>query len=196
MLPQIIILNGTGSAGKTSIAKELIEHLPRQYLNFSIDSVLYALPPSDLKAMMEGKAIFRKGYSYPTLVEGYHQAAKGLATAGCFLILDNAWTVDEEKRNLLAALEGFTVCIVGVKCHLLIAAKREKERGDRAIGLAESEFNHVHQHLHYDIELDTTSQSPEEVTRTLLKWLETNPTLLGAKHSYKRLNARLNPVQG
>ncbi|NGN99919.1 chloramphenicol phosphotransferase [Grimontia sp. S25] len=192
MFPQIIILNGTGSAGKTSIAKELIERLPRQYLNFSIDSVLYALPPSDLKAMMEGKPIFREGYNYPTLVEGYHQAAKGLAKAGCYLILDNAWTIDEEKRNLLTALEGFNICMVGVKCHLLIAAKREKERGDRAIGLAESEYNHVHQHLHYDIELDTTNQSPEAATVELLKWLETNPTLLGAQRSQKKLKACLN----
>ncbi|USH04525.1 chloramphenicol phosphotransferase CPT family protein [Grimontia kaedaensis] len=192
MFPQIIILNGTGSAGKTSIAKELIERLPRQYLNFSIDSVLYALPPSDLKAMIEGKPIFREGYSYPTLVEGYHQAAKGLAKAGCYLILDNAWTIDEEKRNLLTALEGFNICMVGVKCHLLVAAKREKERGDRAIGLAESEYNQVHQHLNYDIELDTTNQSAEAATVELVKWLETNPTLLGAQRSQKKLKACIN----
>ncbi|KXF80475.1 chloramphenicol phosphotransferase CPT family protein [Enterovibrio coralii] len=189
MLPQIIVLNGTGSAGKTSLAKELIEMLKVQYLNFSIDSVLYALPTSDLQKMMEGKAITRDGYHYPTLVEGYHQAARGLAKTGCNLVLDNAWGIDREKLDMLDSLEGFEVCLVGVKCHLVVASLREKERGDRAIGLAESEYNLVHQHLRYDVEIDTTQQTPEAAAKQLFNYLNTKPALTGAKESRAILRA-------
>ncbi|MDD1780081.1 chloramphenicol phosphotransferase CPT family protein [Enterovibrio sp. ZSDZ35] len=188
MLPQIILLNGTGSAGKTSLAKELIEMLNVQYLNFSIDSVLYSLPNSDLQKMQEGKAITREGYHYPTLVEGYHQAAKGLANAGCNLILDNAWSTDKEKLDILNTLKDFEVCLVGVKCHLLVAALREKERGDRALGLAESEYNLVHQNLRYDIEIDTTQLTPTAVAKQLLTYLKGQPSLTGAKESHAILN--------
>ncbi|MDD1793993.1 chloramphenicol phosphotransferase CPT family protein [Enterovibrio makurazakiensis] len=187
MYPQIILLNGTGSSGKTSIANTLIEQLPVQYLNFSIDSVLYALPPSDLEKMMEGKAITRQGYDYPTLVRGYHQAAKGLANAGCKLILDNAWIPDEEKRDMLEAFSEFDVCLVGVKCHLLVAMERERQRGDRAIGLAESEYNHVHTNMNYDFEVDTTTLSPQANTDKIMTFLKNKPVLSGASISKKEL---------
>ncbi|PML82071.1 chloramphenicol phosphotransferase CPT family protein [Enterovibrio norvegicus] len=187
MFPNVIVLNGTGSAGKTSIAKSLIEMLPRQYLNFSIDSVLYALPPSDLQKMMDGKAITRDGYNYSTLIEGYHQAASGLAKAGCFLILDNAWTLPTEKLNMLNALSGFSVCLVGVKCDLRETSERERQRGDRAIGLAESEFNLVHQHLTYDIELDTTFASAEQAAKNLLVYLKEQDAYNGAQLSRENL---------
>ena len=52
--PQIICLNGTSSSGKTAIAKELQALLPKVYLNFSIDSILYSLPPSALARMTHG----------------------------------------------------------------------------------------------------------------------------------------------
>ncbi|WP_028023986.1 chloramphenicol phosphotransferase CPT family protein [Enterovibrio calviensis] len=191
MYPQIILLNGTGSSGKTSIAKELIEMLPVQYLNFSIDSVLYALPPSDLEKMMEGKAITRQGYDYPTLVRGYHQAAKGLAKAGCKLILDNAWIPDDEKRDMLEALSEFDVCLIGVKCELKTANERERQRGDRAIGLAESEFPHVHASMHYDLELDTTSVSPSTSAQKILSSLKNSSGFKGADTSLKSVSSKM-----
>ncbi|WP_394209407.1 chloramphenicol phosphotransferase CPT family protein [Enterovibrio calviensis] len=187
MPPQIIILNGTGSSGKTGIARVLIEKLQTQYLNFSIDSVLYSLPPSDLQKMMAGKAITRDGYSYPKLVEGYHQAARGLAKAGCRLILDNAWIPEKEKLDMLNTLSEFDVCLVGVKCHLLVAMERERQRGDRAIGLAESEYNHVHTNMSYDFEVDTTKLSSEVSADQIMAFFKTKPALSGAPTSRKTL---------
>jgi hypothetical protein len=54
-LPRLILLNGVSSSGRTNIAHLLQERLDILDLNFSIDSVLYPLPPSDLRAMMEAR---------------------------------------------------------------------------------------------------------------------------------------------
>ncbi|MCB0257983.1 MAG: hypothetical protein KDI55_30035, partial [Anaerolineae bacterium] len=40
----IIILNGTSSAGKSSLAKALQTQLPNPYLHLEIDTMVFALP--------------------------------------------------------------------------------------------------------------------------------------------------------
>lgn len=167
----VIILNGTGSSGKTSIAKQLQEKLSNQYLNFSIDSVLYALPPSDLQKMMQGLPIKRDGYDYAQLTQGYHNSIKGLLKAGCRLIIDSAWIDKQEIDNLNKVLEPFSVLRVGVKCRLSVCEEREKNRGDRAIGLAKSEFPVVHQYMNYDLIVDTTENSPNRAAKEVINHL-------------------------
>lgn len=171
MLPQVILLNGTGSSGKTSIAKELQEQLPQQYLNFSIDSVLYALPPSDLQHMIKGEPITRGGYDYAKLVDGYHRCLPGLLDAGCCLIIDNAWIDGAEVDALMTMLSPYRVFAIGVHCDLAVAQAREKARGDRAIGLAEYEFPLVHQHVNYDFTLDSSAITPAQGALLILNQL-------------------------
>lgn len=171
MLPQVIILNGTGSSGKTSVAKLLQEQLAQQYLNFSIDSVLYALPPSDLANMMKGEPITRGGYDYAKLVDGYHRCLPSLLDAGCKLIIDNAWIDSAEVDSLMTLLSPYQVCVIGVYCDLAEAQRRELARGDRAIGLAEYEYPLVHKVFNYDFTLDTSSISPEQGANLIVQWL-------------------------
>ena len=172
MYPNVILLNGTGSSGKTSLAKELQELLPTQYLYFSIDSVLYALPPSDLKNMMEGKPIERDGYDYAQLTQGYHNSIKGLLESGCRVIMDNAWINKDEIEALNRVLADFDVLRVKVKCRLDVCESRELARGDRAVGLAKWEYPLVHQHMFYDIAIDTSDITPTEAAEQLFQRLK------------------------
>lgn len=183
MLPQVIILNGTGSAGKTSIAKILQEILPVQYLNFSIDSVLYALPPSDLQKMMRGETIDREGYHFPDLVTGFHRCLPALLGAGCRLLIDNAWVEDGEKQELLCELAPYDVFLVGVHCDLDVACARERARGDRAIGLARWQHPLVHRAMHYDLVVDTSAQSPAAAARQICTALPNARKQNGALHA-------------
>ncbi|MGF1754606.1 chloramphenicol phosphotransferase CPT family protein [Vibrio makurazakiensis] len=172
MYPDVILLNGTGSSGKTSLAKELQELLPTQYLNFSIDSVLYALPPSDLNKMMKGQPIDRDGYNYEQLVQGYHHSIKGILESGCRVIMDNAWVNKDEIEALNRILSNFDVVRVKVQCCLDVCEAREKARGDRAIGLARWEYPLVHQHMNYDITIDTTDITPAKGAEQVFTKLE------------------------
>ncbi|WP_373973898.1 AAA family ATPase [Chitinibacter sp. SCUT-21] len=187
-LPQVIILNGCSSSGKTSIAKALQEILPQQYLNFSIDSVLYALPLSDLAAMQRGEPIQRRGHDFGQLVRAYHYAIPGLLQAGCHLILDNAWCERGEKRELLTELAGYRVLLVGVHCELDELAAREQARGDRAIGMAAWEFERVHQEISYDLQISTMGISPEENAQLIYKYIQDGCILNGAIETLEYLN--------
>ncbi|KQA24068.1 chloramphenicol 3-O phosphotransferase [Vibrio metoecus] len=171
MYPDVILLNGTGSSGKTSLAKELQELLAMQYLNFSVDSVLYALPPSDLKCMMAGKPIDRAGYDYAQLVDGYHRCVRAILESGCKVIIDNAWVNKDEIDALFELLENFKVVCVKVQCSLEVCMAREIARGDRAIGLAEWEYPLVHNHMTYDVTVDTSNVSPKVAARELAQKL-------------------------
>ncbi|MDN3681114.1 chloramphenicol phosphotransferase [Vibrio tapetis subsp. quintayensis] len=174
MYPDVILLNGTGSSGKTSVAKILQETLKTQYLNFSIDSVLYALPPTDLQAMIKGSPITRDGYDYANLVKGYHLCLPGLIQANCRLIIDNAWIDKQEIDALLALLAPYNVIKIGVYCELNVANQREKDRGDRAIGLAAYEYPLVHQNMNYDLVVDTSTKSPEQAAEEIVAFLKHN----------------------
>lgn len=170
-LPQVIVLNGTSSSGKTSIARVLQELLPEQYLNFSIDSVLYTLPAADLIHMQKGDVITRNGYDWQALVRGYHYCLPGLLQAGLKLVVDNAWCDVSEKLELLTELAGYQVALVGVRCELDEVIRREKQRADRAAGLAAWEFNRVHQYMDYDLTLDSAVASPEDCAAQLIQQL-------------------------
>ncbi|MCP4320839.1 MAG: AAA family ATPase [Psychromonas sp.] len=172
--PQIILLNGTGSSGKTSIAKQLQEDLPYQFLNFSIDSILYALPESDLNNMIKGETIDRAGYDYAQLVDGYHRCLPSLLEAGCFLIIDNAWIDTLQVKQLFKLIKNYRCCLIAVKCDLPVAQAREIKRGDRAIGLAEYEFPLVHQTMCYDFHIDSSDQPPQQSSEKIINYLNEN----------------------
>ncbi|MGL4996017.1 MAG: chloramphenicol phosphotransferase CPT family protein [Deefgea sp.] len=187
-LPQVIILNGSSSSGKTSIAKVLQELLPQQYLNFSIDSILYALPETDLQLMKQGKTITRAGYDWPSLVRGYHYCLPALLQAGCHLLIDNAWCDRNEKRELLTELAGYSVALIGVQCDIEISQAREQARGDRAIGLVAWQAPIVHQDMTYDIEIDTTSIEPQALANKLYSDIHEQSIWHGAIETLAHLN--------
>jgi chloramphenicol 3-O phosphotransferase len=127
-LPQLIVLNGTSSSGKTSIAQLLQEKLDVLYLNFSIDSVLYALPPSDLRAMIEGRKTTRDEYKYTRLVHGFHAAIAGLLATGNRLIVDNAITREDWRMDFDKAVAPYNVARIGILCDLSVAQARDAAR--------------------------------------------------------------------
>ncbi len=186
MLPQVIVLNGCSSAGKTTLARALQQVLPEQYLNFSIDSVLYALPPIDLALMQRGEPIQRRGYDWQALVRGYHYAIPSLLQAGLKLIIDNAWCEAGEIRELLTELAGYSVVLVGVQCDAETAAAREARRGDRAPGLSVWELPRVHQHFCYDIEVDSRDAVDTLVAQLMVK-LQSGQDWRGAHETLVRL---------
>lgn len=174
-LPQAIVLNGTSSSGKTAIAHRLQDALPEIFLNFSVDAVLYAVPPSDLQTMRDGWQIKRPGYSLTRLIRGYHAAAAALLKTGNRLIIDNATSREAWREDLLQNLAGYNVFWVGVHCDLAVAQAREKARGDRAIGTAEREAAGVHRGFTYDVEVDTTAITPDAAADLVLRALKITP---------------------
>jgi chloramphenicol 3-O phosphotransferase len=157
--------------GKTLLAKSLQERLDVVFLNFSIDSILYALPPSDLKAMMQGAPILRRDYRYDRLVDGFHAAIGGLLGCGNRLIVDNALTRHKWKVGFDAAVDGHRTIRIGVTCELEEARRRELKRGDRVVGTVDHEWPIVHAGMNYDLFVDTTTKTPDVIADEIITGL-------------------------
>lgn len=166
----IICLNGASSSGKSSIAKELQELLPGYVLNFSIDAILYALPPSALRRMTCGQA--SDGLNYGKLEDGFYAATRALADEGLDLIIDNAIVTERSAKRLLRHLEGLPVVMIGVTCDVTELSKREKERGDRTIGEAVTQVAQVHRHCLYDMTIDSTAKTPRTLAVEIQQFID------------------------
>jgi chloramphenicol 3-O phosphotransferase len=163
----VVVLNGTSSSGKTAIARAFQELAPRVFLNFSIDSILYALPESALQRIIQGAGI--SDLRYPELVRAYYACVRQLLDLGHALIVDNAITAQDQAEHLMAAVAGHDPLMVGLHCPSGILAERERARGDRRIGMAVAQQQQIHSWLSYDLEIDTSRVSAQDAAREILR---------------------------
>lgn len=172
MAAKIVLLNGVGSAGKSSIAKALQEMTAEPYLHVEMDAFLEMLP----EALQENLP----GFAYRTswedgkpsvaieagpvgrrAMQGMRHAIAAMARQGNNLIVDDVM-LDGEMAQYLELLPDFAVFSVGVFAPLDVLEAREGARADRLPGLARWQFERVHKGVVYDLEVDTSLFSARE----------------------------------
>lgn len=173
---RVVVLNGTSSSGKSTLAKALQAALPEPALVIGIDTFVFALPMRYLDqplwsevfryvrddGVSDGPFRIETGPLGEELVSGMHRTVAAIATAGLDVIVDHvllesAWL--DECRRLWADLDWW---LVGVRCPLAVVEERERDRRDRTLGQAAAQFAVVHDHgVPYDVEVDTSELSPE-----------------------------------
>lgn len=174
---RIVILNGVGSAGKGSIAKALQQIAARPFLHVEMDAFLAMLPeayfshPDGLlfeTVVRDGRprVDIKTGPVAARLLAGMRRAVAALAAEGNDLIVDDVMLEDElqDYRRLLSA---FDLSVVGVHAPLEILEARERERGDRMIGLARGQIDLAHKGKDYDFTVDTSTASALDCARAI-----------------------------
>lgn len=154
---KIIILNGTSSAGKTSIAKALQDKADDVFLHFKMDVFWYMVPTK----------IEANSKNLPHMKLAILDSAKALLDRGHNVILDIVCT----PENIDILRQNFTdhdTYFIAVKADLETINKRERERGNRKIGLAQSQFDKIHTGIDYDFEIDTTHKNANECADIIL----------------------------
>ncbi|WP_165763776.1 chloramphenicol phosphotransferase CPT family protein [Halalkalibacter urbisdiaboli] len=175
---QIIVLNGTSSSGKTSIAKELQTVLEEPYTYIAIDQLAEFLESylpegytpnkqNEDKQLTEAFHFIR-----PSMVSLFHHTIKTLAMLEHRIIVDHVILDKEWLEECLGLLADEPVLFVGIYCSIEELERREKERGDRKLGLAKLQLDHVHQYANYDLEIDTTNNSARECAKAIKNFLE------------------------
>lgn len=171
----IIILNGTSSSGKTSLLRALQDALDGPFLDAGIDRFLWMLPKRYLNPPLWDDVLGRAteaGATGQRLMSGMHHAIAALARAGNHIVADHV-LVDprwmDECARLFCDLPAF---LVAVRCPLEIVEQREQQRQDRTLGQARAQFDLVHAHGVYDLEVDTSLASPEQCARQVIELLE------------------------
>jgi chloramphenicol 3-O phosphotransferase len=168
----VILLNGVGSAGKSSIAKALQTITAEPFLHVAMDAFLDMMPerywdhPDGVTfetVQQDGKpsVVIHSGPVAERIMRGMRRSIAAMAHQGSNLIVDDV-LIEEEMADYAALLADVTFHTVGVFAPLEVLEARERERGDRLIGLARWQYDRVHRDKRYDLELDSSKATPLE----------------------------------
>jgi chloramphenicol 3-O phosphotransferase len=181
---KVILLNGASSSGKTSLLKVLQNQLADPYLDMGLDKFIWMLPPRYLDRPLWDEVLGRAieaGETGHRLVTGMHRAIRAAALAGNNVIADHVLVEPDWVRDCANQLSDIPAFLIGLRCPLDVLEQREAARKDRTLGQARLQFERVHAHGLYDLEVDTSRDDPEESARQIRNWLEAGhpPNALG-----------------
>ncbi len=155
----IILLNGTSSSGKSTLAKEIIKVQP-EYFHLSVDEYAYFI---DMVEAREDKRLIPvETYYY------FHRNIAMFSNSGVKVIVDTVFDEDISKKDFWKCLDGYPILSVGVHCPENILNIREKDRGDRRIGQALNQIKIVHEEMKYDVLVNTHTASTEENVKRII----------------------------
>ena len=168
---RVVILNGAGSVGKGAIAKALQEKTAEPFLHVEMDAFLDMLPQrywNDPEGMIfetieedrKPSVVIRTGPVVARALAGMRRAVVAMAAEGNNLIVDEVMTA-AEAADYRRLLKDFDLAMIGVFASLDVLEERERQRGDRMIGLARWQHARIHKDIAYDLAVDTTRTTPE-----------------------------------
>jgi chloramphenicol 3-O phosphotransferase len=96
-----------------------------------------------------------------------HQAILAISLLGTHLVADHVLVEPGWVRECANLFSDRPAWLVGVRCPLEVTEEREKSRRNRTLGQARAQYELVHMHGIYDIEVDTSIMSPEECAETI-----------------------------
>ena len=145
------------------------------FLHVEMDSFLNMLPETsfaDPSGMLfetvhengKPKVIIKTGFVGHRVMRGMRHAIAALAAQGNNLIVDEVLSGNEsvERQEYVRLLQPFKVFMIGVYASLETLEVRERQRGDRMIGLSRGQYETVHDNMMYDLEINTDNLTPLE----------------------------------
>ena len=191
--PQLILVNGPSSAGKTTLCRALQKEIVHPYLVVGFDDFIllsaerYYLG-ADTARQDESDSFTRQGVEMVTaskpgeppcvvarfgpafrrLIGSMAPAVRALIDGGNSVVFDHVLHDGAMHESCRTSFAGLDMLQVGVRCPLPVLEARERARGDRVLGRARGLFDVVHTFLDYDVEVDTGSMSTEACIKTIL----------------------------
>jgi chloramphenicol 3-O phosphotransferase len=183
--PLLIVLNGTSSAGKTTLAAAVAEQCPTPLQVSGVDTFLalqpdsmFAPPGSDVPSdgftwcavEVEGREAWavRPGRKGEALMRAVHAYWAACAQEGIHQVVDHVLLSEAMAADLQERLQPHDPLFVDVRCPLNVVDQRERERGDRLIGQGRGIGATVHDFLTYDVHVDTSLMRPEHAAEVVL----------------------------
>jgi chloramphenicol 3-O phosphotransferase len=167
----IILLNGTSSSGKTTLLKTLQMVLDEPFLDAGLDRFLWMLPARYLDRPLWddvlGRAV-QAGSVGRQLVSGMHLAIIARSRSGNHVIADHVLVEPAWLDECVTLFSNLPAYLVGVRCPLDVLEQRERARRDRTLGQAKMQFEPVHRHSVYDVEVDTSRRDPQECAQQII----------------------------
>lgn len=165
MAPDIILLNGTSSAGKSTLARALQRKAGIPLLHTSLDTFVDMFLWEAVTDPAERRVCHAAG------VDNFHHSLAHLAAGPFGMVVDHLLILPEWHEATRAALANRRVHFIGVRCPLEVVEARERARPDRQAGMAASQFSHIHRNQTYDFEVDTSRVSPDAGAEQILAFI-------------------------
>lgn len=94
------------------------------------------------------------------VLAAYRAAVSAVARSGINVIVDEVLLEDDGWQKWERQLEGLDVTWVSVDCEPALREERERQRGDRMIGISRAVAAIVHRKVVYDAAVDTSAADP------------------------------------
>lgn len=170
----IIVLNGTSSSGKTTLVKALQAALPEPFLDAGLDRFIWMMPRRYLNRPLWDDVLglaTQAGQTGHQLISSMHQAIAAISRSGSHVIADHVLVEPDWVQECAELFSDLPAYLIGVRCPLGVLIQREQERQDRTLGQAAAQFNLVHRHELYDLEVDTSVDVPEVCVQKVISLL-------------------------
>ena len=170
-LPDVILLNGASSSGKSTIARALQLALPEPYLNYSSDLLVDGgmLPEVD---RVTNDTPWSWNVRRPKFFQGFHRSIPALVSSGNRVVVEHVVEHESWLYELVELLRTASVFYVAVMCPLAELESRERSRGDRYPGEGRSHIEDgVHTWSEYDLVVDTHASKTAEIVASILSAL-------------------------
>ena len=198
--PDVVLVNGPSSAGKTTLCRGLQAAIPHPYLTIGFDDFVFLsaeryyrgadtaeqshhdsytsagvrmVTTSEPGAPPSVRAVF--GPVFRSLIDGMAPAVRALVDAGNPVIFDHVLHDEDMYESVRRSFDGLDVFTVGVVCDVEVLDAREASRGDRVLGRARGLVDVVHQFCEYDVVVDTGRDDPETCVGQVLDVLASRP---------------------
>jgi len=184
---RIILLNGSSSAGKTTLAITLQQLLPDPWHHIALDQFRDGMAGRYRGLNSASGAAGARGLNVvpvprgaervtdiqfgdigKRMLRGMRRAIAAFAREGNNVIIDDLMFEPAFLADYLEALDGLDVLFVGVRCPLEVVNAREAKRPGRFPGTATSHFDRIHSHSIYDIEVDTGATTPRQCAQLII----------------------------
>ena len=191
--PDIVLVNGPSSAGKTTLCRALQAAIAEPYLVTGFDDFIFMAAPRYYRGADTGRqdahdaatalgvemvataapgappcVEARFGPVFRRLIDSMAPAVRTLVDGSNRVIFDTVLHDAAMAESCRRAFAGLDVFAVGVTCPLDILEARERARGDRVLGRARGLAIVVHGFLDYDVTVDTGAQSPAAAAAEVL----------------------------
>lgn len=194
--PDLMLVNGPSSAGKTTLCRALQAAIPAPYLVVGFDDFILMSTPRYYRGADTGRqaehdafttlgvemvttsapgtppaVVARFGPVFRRLVQSMAPAVRALVDGGNPVIFDHVLQDRAKYESFCRSTAGLDVFAISVTCPLDILEARERARGDRVVGRARGLADIVHTFRPYDVTVDTGAMGTEACVAIILEAL-------------------------
>lgn len=158
----LIVLYGTSSAGKTTLAKAIQQLWPRPLLHIEADRFVPTIAEERLNECGDD---FRAHFALTI-----HKAIATFGRSGIDTIVDGSMPGETGLRDRCISIlrDAAPTRLVAVRCSVDVLRTREASRPDRVQGWAEEQDRTLYDGVEFDFTIDTSSKPAAECARDVL----------------------------